>query len=342
MVHHVDAPVKVGETVRGQLDWGRRQALTRNHTATHLIGGAARSVLGEHIWQSGAQKGTDRSRIDLTHYQRIDDEELREIESLANMIVLEGRPVEKVWLDRATAEQKYGFVLYQGGVPAGDEIRVVRIPEFDVQACAGTHVGTTGELGLVKIFRTERVQDGVERIEFAAGMAAVNEIQAREDILNAAAEVFEVPAEELPKTSQRFFDEWKRYKKEAEELRANVAIARLASLRDEAERVGGAEIVAARVDVDLDDLVKAAGDLIEGGGVVAIVAGVHEGKAGIVAARSSDLDLDAREIAQAGGQALGGGGGGTPELARAGGPKASAVDEALEAAEQAARDALTG
>ncbi len=343
VVHYVDTDqeIKHGERVRGQIDWGRRQALTKNHTATHIIGGAARSVLGSHVWQSGAQKGTERSRLDVTHYRRIDDEELREIETLANLMVLEGRPVEKTFLDRVDAEQKYGFVLNQGGVPASDSIRVVRIPEFDVQACGGTHVGSTGELGLVKVFRTERIQDGVERIEFAAGLAALHEIQAREDLLQEAAEVFEVPLEELPRTSERFFDEWKRYKKEAENLREELAKQKLASLADETETVGEAELVATRLDLELDDLVKAAGDLIEEDGHVAIIGGVKDGKPGIVAARSSDLDIDAREIVDAGGRVLGGGGGGSPELARAGGPDAEAIDAAIDAAAEAAREALS-
>ncbi len=340
IVHHLDGPIKVGEAVRGQIDWGRRQALTKNHTATHIIGGAARSVLGGHVWQSGAQKGTERSRLDVTHYQRISDEELREMETLANLMVLEGRPVEKVWMDRVEAEKKYGFILYQGGVPPGDDIRVVRIPEFDVQACGGTHAGTTGELGLIKIFRTERIQDGVERIEFAAGLSALREIQSREDILKASAETFDVPIEELPRTSQRFFDEWKAYRKEADELRKTVAKQRLGSLREEAETVGEIELVVARVDIDLDDLVTAVGELIEQPGTVAIVGGIHEGNAGLVAARSSDVDLDARELSQAGGRKLGGGGGGSPELARAGGPEADNIDEALAAAGEAAREQL--
>jgi len=344
VVHYVDADreVKNGETLRGKVDWGRRQALTKNHTATHLIGGAARSVLGDHAWQTGAQKGTDRSRLDITHYRRIGEEELREIETLANMMVLEGRTVEKTWMDRDDAEQRYGFVLYQGGVPDSDEIRTVRVPEFDVQACGGTHVNSTGELGLVKVFRTERVQDGVERLEFAAGLAALKEVQSREDLLQDVAEVFEVPIQELPSTSERFFQEWKRYKKEAEELREELAKHRLDGLAGEAELVGDAQLVATRLDLALDDLVAAAGDLVEEPGHVAIIGGVDDGDAGIVAARSDDLAgrVDARDLADAGGSVLGGGGGGSPQLARAGGPDADATDEAVEAAADRAREAL--
>jgi len=342
VVHQVPEDIRVGESVSGQIDWGRRQALTRNHTATHIIGAAARSVLGDHVWQSGAQKGTGKSRLDITHYQRIDEEELREIETLANLIVLEGRPVEKTWVDRVTAEQNHGFRLYQGGVPDDDEIRVVRISEFDVQACGGTHVGSTGELGLVKILDTERIQDGVERLEFAAGLSALKQVQEREDLLQDAAEAFQVPIEDLPSTANRFFREWKEYKKEAEELRGQLAAERITAELADAEEVAGAQLVATRLDLGLDDLVSAAGDLVDEGSIVAVVGGVDDGKAGIVAATSPDVDVDASEIVDAGGRELGGGGGGSPDMARAGGPETENVDDAIEAARERARELLTG
>ncbi len=343
VVHYIDSEeeVKNGERVRGQLDWGRRQALTKNHTATHLIGGAVRSVLGNHAWQTGAQKGTTRSRLDVTHYKRIDEEELREIETLANLMVLEGRTVEKTWLDRVDAEQKYGFRLYQGGIPDSDEIRIVRIPEYDVQACGGTHVANTGELGLVKLFRSERIQDGVERVEFAAGLAALRQIQSREDLLQEAAGVFEVPLKDLPRTARRFFDEWKEYRKEAQSLREELARQKLASFSDEAEEIDGVSLVSLRLDLELDDLVSAAGEWTGKPGRVAVLGGVKDGSPGLVVAVSDEVEgVDAREVVNEGGQVLGGGGGGSPLLARAGGPNADQIDEAIEAASDRVRKAL--
>lgn len=314
VVHVTDGPVKVGDPVRGQLDWGRRQALTRNHTATHIVAGACRSVLGRHVWQSGAQKGTARSRLDITHYKRIDEEELREIETLANAIVLEGRPVEKAWLDRVEAEKKYGFVLYQGGVPPGGQIRVVRIPEFDVQACAGTHVGTTGELGLIKLFRTERIQDGVERIEFAAGLAALREVQAREDLLRGSAEIFNVPLEELPKTSQRFFDEWKQLRKERDALKEQLAQEK--ALAQEPTTVGGLTFVVGWVGANAEASnlrAEAATFVREYPDAVGI--SVDQGGS-IIVAVGPDVDADAREILSRLTARFGGRGGGKPDMAQ--------------------------
>jgi alanyl-tRNA synthetase len=160
---------RVGSSLRGSIDWNRRISLARNHTATHLLVAAARKVLGDHIWQAGAQKGVKKSRIDLSHYQRISEEELHEIELIANRWVMENIPVNIEWMNRTEAEKKYGFILYQGGVVPGSSIRVVQISGVDVQACAGTHCDQTGQIGLIKINRTERIQDGVERLEFSAG-----------------------------------------------------------------------------------------------------------------------------------------------------------------------------
>jgi alanyl-tRNA synthetase len=132
-------------------------------------------VLGSHVWQAGAQKGEKRARIDITHFKRISDAERREIELLANRMVMEDKEIRARFEDRKEAEQKYTFGIYQGGVPPGKAIRIVRIGEDeDVQACAGTHCAKTGEVGPIKILRTERIQDGIVRIEYSAGEAGAS------------------------------------------------------------------------------------------------------------------------------------------------------------------------
>jgi alanyl-tRNA synthetase len=224
VVHKVKGgKVKAGQMVRARVDWGRRISHTRHHTATHLILGSAKRVLGFHAWQGGAQKGAERSRVDIAHYQRITDEELRQIEQLANTVVLENLPVEKVWIARDEAERKYGMQLYQGGIPKGREVRVVKVQDFDVECCGGTHVRSTTEIGPIKILRAERVQDGLERIEFAAGLAAIRAMQKKDDLLKAASETLSVPQEEVPKAASRFFEEWKQLRKENDSLKERLA-----------------------------------------------------------------------------------------------------------------------
>nr|2ZZF_A Chain A, Alanyl-tRNA synthetase [Pyrococcus horikoshii]2ZZG_A Chain A, Alanyl-tRNA synthetase [Pyrococcus horikoshii]2ZZG_B Chain B, Alanyl-tRNA synthetase [Pyrococcus horikoshii] len=171
IIHKVEDPgaFKEGMIVHGKIDWKRRIQHMRHHTGTHVLMGALVRVLGRHVWQAGSQLTTDWARLDISHYKRISEEELKEIEMLANRIVMEDRKVTWEWLPRTTAEQKYGFRLYQGGVVPGREIRVVKIEDWDVQACGGTHLPSTGLVGPIKILRTERIQDGVERIIFACG-----------------------------------------------------------------------------------------------------------------------------------------------------------------------------
>ncbi|MDY6764486.1 MAG: alanine--tRNA ligase, partial [Halobacteria archaeon] len=153
ILHHTDKNPGKGSVVRGQIDANRRRSLMRHHTATHIMIDSARKVLGKHIRQAGAQKGVESSRIDLRHYKRVTPEEVREIEREANRTVMENIRVNDEWLDRHKAEEEYGFDLYQGGIPAGEEIRIIEVSD-DVQACGGTHVKRTGDIGLIKIINT--------------------------------------------------------------------------------------------------------------------------------------------------------------------------------------------
>ncbi len=158
-----------GVVVRGVIDWERRYKLMRHHTATHVILGVARRVLGSHVWQAGAEKSEDRARLDITHYKSLTDEEVRVIEDLANKVVLEGREVRTYFMPKYEAEERYGFVLYEGGVVLEPVIRVVEIEGLDAEACFGTHLRNTREVGALKIVKTEKIADGVVRLEYVAG-----------------------------------------------------------------------------------------------------------------------------------------------------------------------------
>src|SRR4030042_3975293 len=200
---------KEGATVKGFLDWEKRYALMKAHTATHLINGAARRVLGEHVWQHGTQKGSESSRLDISHYRRLSAEEVHKIETLANEAILANLRVETAWLSRNEAESRYGFRLYQGGAVPGKEIRVVKTGDWDVEACAGTHLNSTGEIGFIKIVYTERVQDGVERLAYAVGLQALKAVQQQERLLWKVSEVLSAPVEKLDKTAEKIVKELK-------------------------------------------------------------------------------------------------------------------------------------
>ena len=198
ILHQIDGkPPRVGENVQGSIEWERRVSLMRHHTGTHLVLGAARRVLGKHAWQAGAQKGVESSRIDISHYERITEEQVREIERLATETALQDIPVESMWLPREKAEQAYGYILYQGGVVPGRELRIIKIGDWDVEACGGTHCTRTGQIGTIKILHTERIQDGVERIIFAAGTQALRAFQEQEDTLKGISTAIEAPIERV-------------------------------------------------------------------------------------------------------------------------------------------------
>jgi len=166
--------VKEGDTVSCVVDSKRRGGITKNHTSTHILNSSSRSVLGSWVWQHSAFKEEDHARLDITHHSALTDDEIVKIENLANSVVDKNMSVTIENFDRGAAEQKYGFKIYQGGIVPVKSVRIVSIEDFDVEACGGTHVKKTGEIKLVKITRTKRIQDGVVRIEFVSGDTALD------------------------------------------------------------------------------------------------------------------------------------------------------------------------
>jgi alanyl-tRNA synthetase len=337
------AEIRPGDAIEGEVDMGRRTAHARHHTAAHIVHDSAKRVLGSHIWQAGAQKSEDRARLDISHYKRISRKEMKEIELLANRMVMESIPISTGWLDRTEAEKRFGFELYQGGVPPGNSIRVVQVGS-DVEACAGTHCTNTGTVGPIKILRTERVQDGVERIEFAAGEAAVRRGQERDDLLFEASEILSVPPEKLPKTAARFFEEWKDLRKEAARLKEDLARAQMEGLTSKAVEVGGLKVVVEIVEnADVEELIKAA-SMISEKDYVAILGSEKDGAKIVATVGKAGLEkgLKAGDIVKAAAKVVGGGGGGKPEIAQGGGPQGEKLAEALEAGLAVVRAASGG
>jgi alanyl-tRNA synthetase len=169
-----------GTVVKCKIDSIRRYRITRNHTSTHVLNASARNTLGSWIWQHSAFKDVDYARLDITHHSNLTEEEITKIEDLANTTVRRNIPVLINQFERGEAEQQYGFRIYQGGVVPVKLVRIVNIEGFDVEACGGTHVQKTGELGLIKITKAERIQDGVVRLEFVSGESALKYTQTQD------------------------------------------------------------------------------------------------------------------------------------------------------------------
>jgi alanyl-tRNA synthetase len=333
--HRTDDPLDKGAMVRGQIDVERRRQLMRNHTATHVIIHSAREVLGEHVRQAGAQKGVDSSRIDLRHYERIDRKTVKQIERVANEIVTDNVAVTQEWPHRNEAESEHGFDLYQGGIPPGEQIRLIHVAE-DVQACGGTHVARTGDIGSIKVRSAERVQDGVERIVFSAGTAAVTATQETEDALYDAADVLDVTPQEVPETAERFFEEWKARGKQIEELQEELAEVRAGGTGDAEEvDLDGATAVVQRLDGEMDELRATANAIVEEGNVAVLGSGAEGAQ--FVVAVPDGVGVNAGQVVSELAGRVGGGGGGPPDFAQGGGPDADALEDALKSAPEILR-----
>ncbi|MFQ5552497.1 MAG: alanine--tRNA ligase [Thermoplasmata archaeon] len=329
-VHRVEGKVgwKKGIKLAGKVDDRRRMRLLRHHTATHLLNGAARHVLGRHVWQTGAHKAEDHATLDITHYQGLTEEEVQAIETLANQIVLEDRPVHQHFVPREEAESHHGFILYQGGSIPGRDIRVVDVEDFDVEGCGGTHALHTGEVGLIKVTRSRRIQDGVVRLEFVAGEAALDRFRERERTLQETSDILRTQPEGVPSAAERIVAEWRELSREAARTETGALAQEAEEILAQAKQTGGVRLVVHQREGRAKDLVALARELLRGPGVVAIL-GAGNGSANILIGRSADVSLDAREAVTSAARILGGSGGGKADLAQGGGPHVDRLEEAL-------------
>jgi alanyl-tRNA synthetase len=283
---------KEGDIVKGTIDWINREKLMRNHTATHIINAAAQKVLGKHVWQTGSNVDTEKGRLDITHYERITREQLKEIEKIANDIVLKGINVKSSFMSRNEAEQKYGFRIYQGGVVPGNTLRIIEIEGTDVEACGGTHCENTSEVGFIKILKTERIQDGVERLEYTSGTNSVEEVQKIEDFLIESADILGVPTTQLPKTVKRFFEEWKEQKKTIEELQKKIGEFKKYELANKFEKVGEYDVLVELVTGTQKELMSIADNIT---GENSIVVLLNENNY-ILCKRGKNVNLSMKEL----------------------------------------------
>ena len=215
IIHKLEEPPKFkeGNIIKGEIDFERRKQLAQHHTATHIVNAAARQVLGRHINQAGAKKDVEKAYIDLTHFQQVSDDELKQIEKVANDIVKKSVKTNKTFLSRTDAEKKYGMSIYQGGAVPGKLIRIVEIPGIDVQACGGTHLNNTSEAERIILLSTTKVKDGVVRIYFCAGNAADNIENLGKNRIEEISKILKVSDNQIPARAQELFDKWKKARK---------------------------------------------------------------------------------------------------------------------------------
>jgi alanyl-tRNA synthetase len=334
--HVVRAPegsIAEGEVVTASIDVARRDAIRRNHTGTHLLHWALRTVLGSHVKQQGSYVGPDRLRFDFSHYEPLTPEQTTEIEDLVNADVLANEPVRHFETTKPAAAELGAIAFF--GEKYGDIVRVLEAGPHSTELCGGTHVRRTGDIGPMKIVSESSIGSNLRRLEAISGTGPIDRIRREEAELAAAADRIGVPQPELLDGIDKRLAELRDLRAEVKSLRSKLASSGATDLA--ASAVDG--VVVARVDgLARDDLRSLGVAVRDQAGVRAVVLiGAPEGGGvALVSAVTPDSGLDAGKLIADASRTVGGGGGKAPDLAVAGGRDASRIDEALDQARTAA------
>ena len=339
IVHFTNGPLTPSQEVTGDLDWKRRKQLMDHHTAVHIVGGAARRLLGPHIFQAGSHLTVESGRLDITHYHRLTRADLDAMEDMANEVLSDVRSTEKTELNRRDADIVHGFDLYQGGAPKGDSIRILKIADHDIQACGGTHHDEPGQIGSIRIVRSSAVQDGVERLHIVAGEAALAYARSQDDLVRKSSEVFGVHGDDLPKAAARFFKEWKEQRKLIEQLESEIVRLRTSGGGDASTDVEGVRVVVMEIDGDLKSMTSMMKELtLDASKPTLAVLGSRDGGGKLMIAVTENTPASERynavDLLRSISSHIRGGGGGRPTFAQGGGSHADGLDDALDAARQ--------
>ncbi|MGR1215811.1 alanine--tRNA ligase [Metapseudomonas otitidis] len=323
--------LSVGASVKAEADSSVRSATALNHSATHLLHAALRRVLGEHVQQKGSLVDSQRLRFDFSHFEAIKPEQLKALEDIVNTEIRRNTAVETEETDIETAKAKGAMALF--GEKYGDQVRVLSMGgDFSVELCGGTHVSRTGDIGLFKITSEGGVASGVRRIEAVTGAAALAYLNGAEEQLKEAAVLVKGSRDNVLDKLAALLERNRQLEKEVDQLKAKAASAAGDDLAASAVEVKGVKVLAARLDVDGDALLALVDQLKNKlGRAVILLGGALEGKVTLVAGVTQDLtgQLKAGDLMKQAAAAVGGKGGGRPDMARGGGTDAAALDQAL-------------
>ncbi|WP_409497805.1 alanine--tRNA ligase [Pseudomonas fragi] len=324
--------LKVGETVDAQVDADVRHATALNHSATHLLHAALRQVLGEHVQQKGSLVDSQRMRFDFSHFEAIKPEQIKALEDIVNAEIRKNTPVETEETDIETAKQKGAMALF--GEKYGDNVRVLSMGgDFSVELCGGIHAKRTGDIGLMKIISEGGVASGIRRIEAVTGAAALVYLNAGEEQLKEAASLVKGSRENLVDKLSAVLERNRQLEKQLEQLQAKAASAAGDDLSSSAVDVKGVNVLTARLDGQDGKALLALVDQLKNklGRAVILLGSVHEDKVVLVAGVTKDLtgQLKAGDLMKQAAAAVGGKGGGRPDMAQGGGVDAAALDAAL-------------
>ena len=330
----IKGSLKTGDTAVLQVNEEKRGDTCKNHSATHLLQKALRLVLGDHVEQAGSFVNGDRLRFDFSHSSAMTKEELEKTERIVNEQIGMGLPVVTEVMSIEDAKKTGAMALF--GEKYGEEVRVVRMGDFSTELCGGTHVGNTGEVRLFKIVSESGVAAGVRRIEALTGSNVTAYYQKLEEQLNAAAKTLKINPASLVERCEHLMAEMKALQSENESLKSKAAKDALGDVMDQVQEVGGVKLLAAKVaGVDMNGLRELGDQLKEklGDGVVVLLS-EKEGKVNLIAMATDGAmakGAHAGNLIKSIAALVGGGGGGRPNMAQAGGKNPAGMDEAVAA-----------
>ena len=334
-LHHVivqQGTLRVGEEVQATVDAGVRQATALNHSATHLLHAALREVLGDHVQQKGSLVDSQRLRFDFSHYEAIKPEQLRALEDRVNEQIRLNSVVGVEVTDIESAKNKGAMALF--GEKYGDQVRVLTMGNgFSVELCGGTHVSRTGDIGLFKITAESGIASGVRRIEAVTGAGALAWIADTEERLREAAATVKGSRDNMLDKLAALVERSRQLEKEVDQLKAKAASAAGSDLAAAAQQIGGRTVLVQRVDGQDGKGLMALVDQLKNklGSAAILLGGESDGKVVLVAGVTKDLasQLKAGDWIRTTAQAVGGKGGGRPDMAQGGGTDVAALDQAL-------------
>jgi len=331
----VSGMIRENDEVSVTVDAGRRAAVGRNHSATHLLHKALKAVLGDHVNQAGSLVEPDRLRFDFTHFTTVSPEEIRSIEEIVNSRVLDNLPVDTAETSLAEARAAGAAALF--GEKYGERVRLVKMGDFSLELCGGTHVRCTAEVGLFKMLGESSVGSGLRRVEAVTGEGALRYIYARDEQLEKIARSVKAASHEVVHRVDALVRDYRELEHETEALRAKLARFEVQSMLDQVTDLKGIKFLAARTAVPDMDSLRAMVDLLRdrlGSGVIVLASPAGD-RVNLVVAVTKDLlsrGLHAGKIIKEAATVVGGGGGGRPEMAMAGGKDAGHIQDALDRA----------
>ncbi len=338
-----EGEIRSGQTVWAQVDPARRSAITRNHTATHLLHRSLRMVLGDHVEQAGSLVGPDRLRFDFSHLGPLAREEIRRVEDQVNQVILANLGVDTLETSLNEARQRGAMALF--GEKYGERVRVVEVGDFSRELCGGTHVRRSGDIGLCRILSESGIGSGLRRVEAVTGLGVLDQFRRQDDILAEVGSILKAQGGDLVEKIRDLQKELKNKEREIGCLTVSLAKNAVAELLAGAEHVNGTRLVVGQVAAADNEALREIGDLVRdriGSGVV-VLGSPMEGKVSFVAMVTQDLiarGVHAGKIIREVAAAAEGGGGGRPDMAQAGGKNPAKLGSALERVKPAVLEQL--